>query len=123
MTNDVQDEATLWEQEERFWTGGADSARRMTAPDAVFVFPYPAGILQGNGIWREKNVAQRWRSIAISDRYLSIRQGIAVLAYRVTAERTDEPVYEALCTSAYVKDNDAWLRMSHQQTPAEQDAQ
>ena len=39
------DEENLWALEERFWTGGAHSARRMTSRGAVFVFPYPAGIL------------------------------------------------------------------------------
>jgi hypothetical protein len=62
---------TLWDLEERFWTQGADSARHATAKGAVFVLPYPAGILQGDALWREKDVAQRWRSVEMSERYLS----------------------------------------------------
>lgn len=111
------DDATLWAIEERFWTGGADSARRMTARGAVFVFPYPAGILQGNAIFREKDVAQRWRSVEMSDRYLSRRGEIAALAYRVLAERAGEPVLAAICSSSYLRDNGTWLRLTHQQTP------
>lgn len=111
--------AILWEQEERFWTGGADSARSMTAPDAVFVFPYPAGILQGSALWRENDVAQRWRSIEMHDRHLSIHRDIAVLAYRVVAERANNPIYKALCTSTYLNDDGSWLRLSHQQTPTD----
>lgn len=114
----MTDEDDLWKLEERFWTEGADSARHMTAKDAVFVLPYPAGILQGDAVWKEKEVAQRWRSVVMSERYMSRTNDIAVLAYRVSAERGGEPVYEALCTSTYLKDDDKWLRLSHQQTLA-----
>ena len=115
-----QDEALLWDMEERFWTEGADSARQMTAKGAVFVLPYPAGILQGNALWREKGVAQRWRSVVMNERHFTREGNIAVLAYVVSAERGGEPVYDALCTSTYLKDDAKWLRLSHQQTPAHQ---
>lgn len=109
----------LWVLEERFWTEGAESARHMTAKNAVFIFPYPVGILQGDKLWREKEVAQRWRSIVMSERVISRNDAIAVLAYHVSAERSGVPVYEALCTSTYLKDDNKWLRMAHQQTPTE----
>ncbi|MEX1660739.1 hypothetical protein AB4874_03625 [Thioclava sp. 15-R06ZXC-3] len=114
----MSDEDTLWEMEERFWTQGADGARQMTAKNAIFVFPYPAGILQGDALWREGEVAQRWRSIEMSERVFSSKDDIAVLAYRVSGERRDEPIYEALCSSTYLRDDGSWLRLSHQQTPA-----
>jgi cyclopropane-fatty-acyl-phospholipid synthase len=79
--------------------------------------PYPAGILQGDALWREKDVAKRWRSVEMSERYLSRQNDIAVLAYRVSAERSDEPIYKALCTSTYLNDDGKWLRLAHQQTP------
>lgn len=108
---------TLWALEERFWTQGADSARHMTTRDAVFVFPYPSGILQGEALWRDAGVEQRWRSVVMQERHISRKQAIAVLAYRVSAERQGTPIYEALCTSTYLWDDDAWLRMTHQETP------
>lgn len=110
-------EDRLWEMEGRFWTQGADSARTMTAKGAVFVFPYPVGILQGDRIWREALVAQRWRSVDFSERYLKREKDIGVLAYRVSAEREGDPIYEAFCTSSYLNDNGTWLRILHQQTP------
>jgi hypothetical protein len=110
-------ETLLWDLEEKFWTQGADSARRMTAKDAVFVFPYPVGILRGDALWREADVAQRWRSVVMSERFVSVQDSIATLAYRVSAERSDAPLYEAYCTSSYMKDEDTWLRLTHQQTP------
>jgi hypothetical protein len=113
----MKTDATLWDMEERFWTQGADSARKMIAKDAVFVFPYPAGILQGDAIWREAEVAQRWRSVVMTERNVSQQANIAVLVYRVSAERANAPVYEALCTSTYLNDDGTWLRLTHQQTP------
>lgn len=110
---------TLWDMEERFWTQGADAARHMSAKNAVFVYPYPAGILRGDTLWREADVAQRWRSVVMTDRHVSRLGSIAVLAYAVSAERGDMPIYTALCTSTYVKDDDTWLRLTHQQTPVQ----
>lgn len=115
-----EDVEALWDMEERFWTGGADSARRMSARGAVFVFPYPAGILRGDAIWREKDVAQRWRSVEMSERYIACEGLIAVLAYRVSAERAGDPIREAVCSSTYLRDDGKWLRLTHQQTPSGQ---
>ncbi len=114
----MDDEDELWSLEERFWTEGADSARHMTAKDAAFVFPYPTGIIQGDSLWRESVVAQRWRSVLMTERYFKREKDVAVLAYRVSAEREDLPIYEALCTSSYLKDDGRWLRIVHQQAPA-----
>ncbi|MGA9252421.1 MAG: hypothetical protein WBV71_08240, partial [Roseobacter sp.] len=75
----MANEDELWALEERFWTEGADSARHMTAKDAVFVFPYPAGILSGNALWRENSVAQRWRSAVMTERYFKQEKDVAVL--------------------------------------------
>lgn len=109
-------ETQLWRMEERFWTEGAGSARHMTAKNAVFVLPYPAGILNGTDIFREAHVAQRWRSIRMTETYFAVKGDVAVLAYRISAERGDAPIYEAICTSTDLRDNDQWLRLTHQQT-------
>lgn len=113
----MSDENDIWALEERFWTDGADGARKMTARGAVFVFPYPVGILQGDALWREGEVAQRWRSVVFSERSFKQEGDVAVLAYHASAERADQPLYEALCTSSYLRDAGTWLRISHQQTP------
>lgn len=112
----MEDETELWNIEERFWTEGAESARRMSAKGAVFVLPYPAGILQGDNLFREQDGAQRWRSVLMTERYCSRQDDIAVLAYRVSAERSDDPIYEAICSSTYLLDDGNWLRLAHQQT-------
>lgn len=110
-------DAPLWDREELFWTKGASTARQMSSKHAVFVFPDPTGVLQGAALWRETHVAQRWRSAVMSERHVCIQGDTAVLAYRVSADRDGEPIYEALCTSTYMKDNGEWLRLAHQQTP------
>jgi hypothetical protein len=113
----VDDDNDLWDREERFWTEGADSARHMTMKGAVFVFPYPVGILQGDALWRAPEVAQRWRSVVMGDRLITHRGDIALMAYHISAERKDQPIYEGLCSSVYVIDDDSWLWLTHQQTP------
>jgi len=44
---------------------------------------------------------------------------IAILTYRVSAEKPDVPIYKALCASTYLRDEEKWLRLSHQQTPVD----
>ena len=87
----------IWALEEKFWTEGAESARHMTAKNAVFIFPYPVGILKGDRLWGEAEVAQRWRSVVMSERYIFRTSDIAIIAYHVSAERSSEPIYEAFC--------------------------
>lgn len=112
------DHASLWQIEERFWTSGADSARSTTAKDAVMIFPFPPGILQGDQIWPHLSGRTGWRSVSMTDRS-AVRWGmLALLAYRVWAEKSEVPIYAALCASTYIHDEpDNWLRISHQQTP------
>ncbi len=111
-----RDSAILWDLEERCWTSGADSARAITAKDAVMILPYPPGILQGGQILKHVMQNTGWRTVEMKDRS-QVRQGdVAVLAYHVFAEKPGSPIYEALCASTYLRDNDRWLRLSHQQT-------
>ena len=113
----MADKGEIWALEERFWTEGAESARNMSAKGAVFVFPYPVGILQGDSLWRDSMMAQRWRSVVFTERSFNQEKDVAVLAYHVSAERDDIPIYKAFCTSTYLQDDGKWLRMAHQQTP------
>jgi hypothetical protein len=41
---------------------------------------------------------------------------IAILTYRVSAEKPDVPNFKALCASTYLHDEERWLRISHLQT-------
>jgi hypothetical protein len=106
----------LWDMEERFWTSGADNARATTATNAVMVFPYPPGILQGDQIWAHLRQTTGWRSVVMAERRVMRCHDIAILTYRVSAEKADVPIYQALCASTYLNDDGTWLRISHQQT-------
>lgn len=111
------EQQVLWDMEEQFWTSGADNARATTATNAVMIFPYPPGILQGDLIWNHLRDRTGWRSVSISERRLTFRGTIAILTYRVSAEKPDVPISKALCASTYLLDDDRWQRLSHQQTP------
>jgi len=111
-----REQGVLWDMEEHFWTSGADTARATTATNAVMIFPYPPGILQGDRIWSHLGERTGWRSVAMSERRVMRCGEIAILTYRVSAEKPDVPIFKALCASTYLHDEDRWLRLSHQQT-------
>ncbi|PWJ10701.1 hypothetical protein [Jannaschia seohaensis] len=111
-----REQGVLWNMEELFWTSGADNARATTATNAIMVFPYPPGILQGDQIWPHLRQNTGWRSVVMAERRVMRCHDIAILTYRVSAEKPDVPIYKALCASTYLNDEDTWLRISHQQT-------
>jgi len=113
----MRPEDQLWALEERFWTGGRDSARATTAAGAIMIFPYPAGILQGDEIWKHQPASSGWRMVEMTGRSFSQKGQVAILAYRVQAEKPDTPIFEALCASTWLNDGGTWMRLSHQQTP------
>lgn len=110
------EQGVLWDMEEHFWTNGPDNARATTATNAVMIFPYPAGILQGDQIWTQLRHRTGWRSVVMAERRVTRSRDIAILTYRVSAEKPDVAIYKAICASTYLHDEDKWLRVSHQQT-------
>lgn len=110
-------EDKLWQREEAFWTGTPENARAMTSSGAVMIFPYPVGIMQGDAIWDGMGKAPRWRTVQMTDRTMAREGDTAVLAYRASAEREGASLYEALCASTYLRDEDDWLLIAHQQMP------
>ncbi|WP_223877801.1 hypothetical protein [Histidinibacterium aquaticum] len=115
-TPSPREQGILWALEEHFWTSGADNARTTTAANAVMIFPYPPGILQGDQIWAHLRERTGWRSVVMAERRVTRCGDIAILTYRVSAEKPDVPIYMALCASTYLNDDNTWLRISHQQT-------
>jgi hypothetical protein len=107
----------LWRLEEAFWTSGRDSARATTAAGAIVIYPYPLGILQGDAALAHLPADTGWRLIEMAERSVSRQGAVAVLAYRVRAQKDDTPVLDALCASTWLNDGGRWLRLSHQQTP------
>ncbi|OOY16182.1 hypothetical protein BMI85_11740 [Thioclava sp. DLFJ4-1] len=105
--------------EERFWTSGSENARATTADNAVMIFPYPPGILQGDQIWHGLKRRTGWRSVVMAERRATQCGDVVILSYHASAEKPDLPIYEALCASTYLNDTGRWLRTSHQQTPVD----
>ncbi len=115
----MTDETTLWTIEKRLWLDGAEFYEAHLAADAVMVFPFPAGILRGDAIVSGLIDGPRWNEVEMSDQHCRREGMIAVLAYRARAWRgNDDPAYEALCATTYIRDGDTWRIMVHQQTPA-----
>lgn len=110
------DREILWDMEEHFWTSGVDSARSTTSTNAVMILAYPPGILQGDQIWDHMALRTGWRSVVMAERRVTRCGDSAILTYRVSAEKSDVPIFKALCASTYLHDEDTWLRISHQQT-------
>lgn len=113
----MQSDEDLWRLEEAFWTSGRDSARATTAAGAIVIYPYPLGILQGEDMWAHLPADTGWRLIEMADRSVNRQGPVAVLAYRVSAQKPDGQTHEALCASTWLSDAGRWLRLSHQQTP------
>jgi hypothetical protein len=53
----------------------------------------------------------------MSKRHLSCPNIISVFAYRVFAEGSNEPIYEALCTSTKLNNDGKWLHLPYRHTP------
>jgi hypothetical protein len=115
----MTDNEELWRLEEMLWTSGRESARVNTASDGIVVMPYPSGILQGEGIWSDPKVNTGWRLVELADRSATRRGDVAVLAYRVRAEKPGVPIHEALCTSTWLNDAGTWHRLVHHQSPVD----
>jgi hypothetical protein len=80
--------------------------------------PWAQQLRQGDQIWTHLRQSTGWRSVVMAERRVTRCQDIAILTYRVSAEKPDVPIYKALCASTYLNDDDTWLRISHQQTMA-----
>ncbi|WP_146010295.1 DUF4440 domain-containing protein [Acidimangrovimonas sediminis] len=111
------DHDTLWEMEKRFWLDGPDFYESSMAPGARMVFPSPVRILAGEQIVEALRQAPRWNSVDFQDETASCLGETVVLAYEATGRRNGEAPYVALCASTYVRDNEKWLLLAHQQTP------
>ncbi|MEO8216791.1 MAG: nuclear transport factor 2 family protein [Acidobacteriota bacterium] len=112
-------EDELWKLEREFWTGGREFYLSRLAPEALMVFPSPAGILS-----RQETIEaigpNRWKDVQFSNQHCMFpADQTAVLVYEVAAEReSDVPRYAALCSSTYIRASGAWNLALHQQTPS-----
>lgn len=106
-----------WQPEKAFWLDGSEFYRDNLAPDAVMVFPEPAGILSGEAIISALKGAARWDVVEMAERGILQTGETLILTYRATGLRGDAAPYHALCSSTYVRSGVGWLLLCHQQTP------
>lgn len=107
----------LWELERRFWMEGGEFYRDRLAVEALMVFPPPTGILGRKGSIDAVDGVPRFQSVQFRDKELRRVEGTVALGYRAVATRGEER-YTALCGSVYVRSDDGWRLMFHQQSPA-----
>ncbi len=108
----------LFAMEERFWTGGPEYYASHLAPAALMVFPEPTGVLVRDEIASSVE-GGRWSEVSLEEhRVLELTDRSALVTYKATALRDNEPPYVARASSAYVRDRDGgWKLAFHQQTP------
>jgi hypothetical protein len=94
----------------------ADFYREVLARRVLMLFPGGMVIDDRDAVISSMS-GPPWRSYELDDtRVLRLTDDTAVVAYRATAVREDEP-YTALIASTYVREDGAWKLAVHQQTP------
>lgn len=110
--------------EEQGWQALATSQKRaqefytpLLAENAVMLFP--GGMrLNGKDAILTSIGAQPWHTFQMSEmQVISISERVQAIAYEVTARREGSEPYAALISSTYVRNNDTWQLVLHQQTP------
>jgi hypothetical protein len=110
--------AELWEIERRLWLEGVTVYETHMDPACVMVFP-GAGIMRAAEALLGLQGAPRWDSVEMTERVTGEgRDGVVVLAYRATGQRSGADPYEVFCTSTYRSDAGTWKLLQHQQTLA-----
>jgi hypothetical protein len=104
--------------EHAFWLQGETFFKANLDPDAIMVFPDPVGVMHGDAIIGSLQDVPRWTDVEMDLVQHKITDAVAVLAYRASALRGDEPPFAVLCSSVYIKRGDHWVLCLHQQTPA-----
>lgn len=115
----------ILELERRGWqvlSTGNEEAKQFYAQllreDAVMLFPGGMRIDGKQEILKSLE-AQPWESFELEEtELLDITAEVATLVYRVAARREGSPLYEALVSSTYVRENGAWKLVLHQQSQA-----
>ncbi|WP_193746330.1 nuclear transport factor 2 family protein [Demequina aestuarii] len=87
------------------------------ASEAVMVFPF--GVMERDDAIDGMAESRRWQDYELEDVTVhDLGEGLAVVAYRVRARRVEEPPFEAMLSSTYVRSSDGWQMMLHQQSPS-----
>jgi ketosteroid isomerase-like protein len=105
--------------EEAFWHAAADLAfyREHMDADALMVFPAPFGVLNAGQVLEAVAQNTPWTRVEMRETKVTTAGDTAVVAYRAYAEKEDGSSYSTYAGSVYVRRDDAWKLVFHQQTP------
>ena len=106
--------------ERALWTGGADVYLRNLDDDCLVAFSEMGGVSTRQQIAASVDNGEggRWREVLIElEGLLQPRRDVALLTYRASAVRGEHERYQARVSSGYVRREDGWKMMFHQQTP------
>ena len=114
--------AELLRIERTLWQNNAHVYRDTYTPDAILIFPVVGRIDRETAvaaILKENAAGRAWAEVYFDDvvgRWLA-KDTAFLISYRATARWNDEEVAsEMLCATLYVRQEEAWRVMFHQQT-------
>lgn len=96
--------------------GGAQFYEGLMAEDGLMVFP---GLVMGRTQALDAIAnAPPWAAFELAGVHvIEATPDSAIVTYQANAQRTGEPEYRALMSSAYVRRQGRWRLVLHQQTP------
>lgn len=115
----MTDDATIWEHEEKFWTGHAPFHDETVPKDTIMVFGNPLGICKGPEARHALDKAPDWTGVKMSEQAI-VRpaENVAVTAYLAEGDAGNGVLHKVWCSSTWVARDGAWHQVQHQQTPA-----
>jgi hypothetical protein len=115
----VDDE--LFEIEKGFWLSGEEHFRKHLDEECLLAFPQQGemhGLFSRDQVAASVAMPDRWRDLAMSDRYAKpLSDNATVISYRAIVRRSDGTPYEALVSSVYVRREQGWRLAFHQHSP------
>jgi len=106
--------------EKGFWrsAGHPEYYREHLASDPVFALPAPTGILGERALLEAVETAAPWEEFRFQDlRTIVLGEDARALVYKARGTRPGAPAYEAIVSSVYVRADNEWKLVLHQQTP------
>jgi hypothetical protein len=120
VTDDLTSE--LLQMEHRFWEAATDPEffGEHLADEAVMVFPYGVGAMdKAMVLYTIRANVEKWASFELTEvQLVPIGGDAAVIAYKVTAGRSEDDPFKAFISSTYLRRDGRWLLVFHQQTLA-----
>jgi hypothetical protein len=114
---------TLLEIERSKWTNNPEIYEAGYLPNAVLIFPGVGRIDRStavNAIREENRKGHAWAEVKFEEaRVVEVGAGVTLLTYKANARwNYEERASSVLCSTLYVRADDAWRIALHQQTPA-----